>query len=128
METIELVRPLKVNGRDLTVLKCDMEAVTPEAFVRAEARANEKRNNEGAAATLLEVDYGFHLYLAFEGVKAADPSIDDSDLDRLRGTDLIRLMQVGRFFALGAGGGSPEEGSEGPSGSTAASTAAAPTK
>lgn len=128
METIKLSTPLKVNGKDMTELKCDMDAITPEQFIRAEALANAKRANEGAAATLSEVDYGFHLYLAYMGCICADSSLDLSDLERIRGRDLVRLMQVGRFFALNADGDSTGEASDEPSESTATSTAQARTK
>lgn len=128
METIELSRPLLVNGEERTALKCDMDAVGVEAFIRAEARSNAKRNNEGGIASMAEVDYGFHLYLAFEGCVAADASVDVADLERLTGRDLVRLMQVGRFFALGADGGSTESGSDEPSESTPTSTTSAHTR
>lgn len=128
MDTIQLKRPLKVNGKDITELKTDFDAITPEAFIRAEALANAKRANEGAGASLMEVDYGFHLYLAFEAVKAADPSVDTADLERVTGPDLIKLMQAGRFFAVGADGDSLESSSDGQSGSTPTNTPQARTK
>ena len=107
MQTIDLHNPLMVNGKELSTLKCDMDAVDAEGFIRAEALSNAKRNNEGSVASMAEVDYGFHLYLAFEGVKAAMPEVDATDLERIKGRDLVQLMQVGRFFALGADGGFP---------------------
>lgn len=128
METIKLSKPLLVNGEERAELKCDMDAVSVESFVRAEALSNARRGNEGGIASMAEVDYGFHLYLAFEGCVAADPSVDVADLERLTGRDLVKLMQVGRFFALGADGGSTDEGSGEPSESTPASTAAARTR
>ena len=128
MEVIKLINPLKVNGKELAELSCDMDAIDAEGFIRAEALANAKRNNEGSTAPLVEVDYGFHLFLAFEGVKAAMPEVDTTDLERVKGRDLVRLMQVGRFFALGADGGSQESSSDAPSESSQESSTAAPTK
>lgn len=128
MEVIKLINPLKVNGRELSELKCDMDAVDAEGFIRAEALSNAKRNNEGSVASMAEVDYGFHLYLAFEGVKAAMPEVDTTDLERVKGRDLVQLMQVGRFFALGADGGSEGSSSDAPSESSQESSTAAPTK
>lgn len=128
MEVIKLIGPLKVNGKELSELKCDMDAIDAEGFIRAEALANAKRNNEGSTAPLVEVDYGFHLFLAFEGVKAAMPEVDTTDLERVKGRDLVKLMQVGRFFALGADGDSQESSSGAPSESSQESSTAAPTK
>ena len=129
METIKLNKPLLVNGVKMTAVKCDMDAVTFDGFCRAEARANAKRQAEGGgAAALAEQDYAFHVYLAFEGCVAADASVDVADLERLTGRDLIKFMQVGRFFALGADGESAEGGSGEPSESTPTSTTSARTK
>ena len=129
METIELRKPLLVNGVKMTALKCDMDAVTFDGFCRAEARANAKRQAEGGgAAALAEQDYAFHVYLAFEGCVAADASVDVTDLERVTGRDLVKFMQVGRFFALGADGESTDGGSDEPAASTATSTTPAPTK
>lgn len=128
MEVIKLISPLKVNGKELSELMCDMDAVDAEGFIRAEALSNAKRNNEGSVASMAEVDYGFHLYLAFEGVKAAMPEVDTTDLERVKGRDLVQLMQVGRFFTLVADGGSEGSSSDAPSESSQESSTAAPTK
>ena len=128
MQTIELSKPLKVNGRELNELKLDMDAIDAEGFIRAEARSNAKRSNEGSVASMAEVDYGFHLYLAFEGAIAADGSIDIADLERIKGRDLVKLMQAGRFFALGADSDSLESSSDGQSETTPTRTPAARTK
>ncbi|MDM8289076.1 hypothetical protein QUW41_07145 [Slackia piriformis] len=128
MEVIKLISPLKVNGKELSELMCDMDAVDAEGFIRAEALSNAKRNNEGSVASMAEVDYGFHLYLAFEGVKAAMPEVDTTDLERVKGRDLVQLMQVGRFFTLVADGGSEGSSSDAPSESSQESSTAAPMK
>lgn len=128
MEVIKLISPLKVNGKELSELMCDMDAVDAEGFIRAEALSNAKRNNEGSVASMAEVDYGFHLYLAFEGVKAAMPEVDTTDLERVKGRDLVQLMQVGRFFTLVADGGSEGSSSDAPSESSQESSTVAPTK
>lgn len=128
MEVIKLISPLKVNGKELSELMCDMDAVDAEGFIRAEALSNAKRNNEGSVASMAEVDYGFHLHLAFEGVKAAMPEVDTTDLERVKGRDLVQLMQVGRFFTLVADGGSEGSSSDAPSESSQESSTAAPMK
>lgn len=125
MQTIELNKPLKINGKDVTSLDCDMDAVTVDGFAEAEKRAADKR---GAAVTVAESDYLLHMYLGFEGIIATDQRIDVSDLERLKGRDLARVIQAGRFFFIGSDEDSADESSEAASASTATSTAAAPTK
>lgn len=127
METIRLSKPLLVNGKERTELKCDMDAITTEQFVKALAYSTAKRGNEGMAASVSEIDYGFHLYLAFAGCIAADQTVDISDLERITGIDIVKLMGIGRFFTLGVDGPSQVSSDE-PSESTPTSTPAAHTK
>lgn len=126
MDTIKLRQPLKVNGRDLDELKLDFDAITPDAFISADRESKVKKN--GAGSTMAETDYTFHLYLAFEAAVAADPAIDMSDLERIKGSDLLRLMSAGRFFYLNSVTGSMLESLEDASESTPTSTDATRSK
>ena len=126
MSTISLSHPLKVNGKDLRELECDLSKVTVDDFAEAEKRSGEKK---GGAVTVVENDYTFHLYLGFYGIAKAMPEVDIADLERLHGRDIAKVMGEGRFFFFDAG----QEGSEGssseePSASTPDTTGAAPTK
>ena len=126
MDTIKLRKPLLVNGKELAELPYDIDAVTCEGFARAESEAKRKKGAAGSAA-VVEIDYTFQLYLGFEAVTAAEPSIDLADLERVSGPDLMQVMAVGRFFITGSE--EPQESSsEAPSESTATSTTSARTK
>ena len=128
METIKLRRPLLVNGSELSELPYDLDKVTSDQFIRAEAAAKSKVTE--FAFGVAENDYSFHLELGFAAIIAADPSIDQSDLDRITGRDLMEVMRVGRNF-IGdssesqdeATSESEESDSEQPSESTATSSA-----
>ena len=48
-----------------------------------------------------ELDYGLHLYLGFAAVIAVNPEIDISDLERVRGYDVMKIMRIGRDFISG---------------------------
>lgn len=126
METIKLAKPLKVNGKELTELKCDVESITVDGFARAEAKSKEKRGGTGSSA--LELDYTMQLYLGFEGIIAADSSIDLSDLERIGGKDLAKVMAAGRFFFIDSEADSTEESSEAASESTPTNSTAARSK
>ena len=125
METIKLKHPLKVNGKELAELKCDLDAITVDGFARAESSASAKR---GAAVTVAESDYLMHLYLGFEGIAAAMPEVDENDLERLSGGDIANVMRAGRFFFTDSVEGSEGESSDPASASTPTSSTARPAK
>lgn len=134
MDTIKLRQPLKVNGKDLTELPYDFDLITVDGFIQAESRARKRGSGDGLAINVAENDYSFQLYLGFEAVMAADPSIDITDLERLSGPDVMSVMRAGRFFILTSAGedegteGSPESSSDAQSDGSRKSTAAASTK
>lgn len=133
METIRLSRPLLVNGEERSELPYDLDAVSSDQFIRAESIAKSKAA-EFTFGTA-ENDYAFHLELGFAAIMAADQSVDQSDLERITGRDLISVMRAGRNF-IGDSSDSPEEeksesvesGSGPRSESTHTSTASAPTR
>ena len=107
MEIIKLSNPLLVNGNELVELPYDTDAISVEQFVQAEAYARDKYQTR--VVCVEEFDYGFHLYLGFTAIMAADPSIDVHDLERLSGTDIMKIVVVGRNFT-GTTSESPDEG------------------
>lgn len=133
METIKLSRPLLINGEGRTELPYDLDAVSSDQFIRAESIAKSKAT-EFTFGTA-ENDYAFHLELGFAAIMAADQSVDQSDLERIAGRDLMSVMRAGRNF-IGDSSDSPEEeksesvgsGSGPRSESTHTSTASAPTR
>lgn len=130
MVTIALNHPLTVNGEERRELACDMDRLTVEQFIEAEALAASKSPQR--VVKVLEFDYSFTLYLGFMGIVAADQAIDVSDLERLTGPDIMSVLRIGRLFTNrssaapaaepGASGG---ESSEEPSESTPAPSARA---
>lgn len=126
MQEIALSHPLKVNGKEIEKLKCDLEAITVDQFADAEMMAKKKKGADSLA--VMEFDYTFHLFLGFEGVIAAQPEIDMSDLERLSGTDVMKVMQAGRFFINGSDVGSTEDASDEQSESTQGNTGKASAK
>lgn len=121
MDTIKLRKPLLVNGKELGELPYDLEAVSVEQFIRAEALAKTKTGGD-FAVSVVENDYSFHLELGFAAIMAADPSIDVADLDRISGRDLMEVMRVGRNFI----GDSSESREDDPTGSGESSSGERP--
>lgn len=132
MDTIKLKNPLKVNGKDVAELKLDFDLLTVDGFIRAEGEANKAKGDAAGSSLLVEGDYTYHLYLAFEAICATTPEIDMNDLGRLSGPDVMSVMRAGRFFimqsAAGEDGESTPETSEAPSGGTPTSSTPARTK
>ena len=116
---LTLKNPIEINGKKVTELKYDTEAITAQQFAQADAKkmlaSGTKSGNLSGAA---ELDFSFHLYLGFAAIIAVDVSIDFSDLERLRGADIKEVMKIGRNFMLGSEENSTDDASSEPSETT----------
>ena len=98
---LKLENPIMINGQQRDVLTYDAQEITAVLFTEAESRklsaiASKAGNRAGA----VELDYGFHLYLGFAAIVAVNPDIDMSDLERLKGRDVLEVMKIGRNFII----------------------------
>ena len=119
MKTIALAHPITVNGKKRSTIDLDFEALTVDAFTSADSRSH---GGEGNVLTLMEANGTLHLNLAFEAAIAADQTLDITDLERLKGADIMKFAAAGRFFTLQSATDSTGETSEAPSESTDEST------
>lgn len=100
--TIKLDNPVQINGKSYNELTYDISEITAQAFAEADARKlSASGSKNGNAAGAAELDYGLHLYLGFAAVIAVNPEIDISDLERVRGYDVMKIMRIGRDFISG---------------------------
>ena len=115
---IKLENPILINGKSHSVLAYDPQEITAIHFAEAESRkltaTSSKTGNRSGA---VELDYGFHLYLGFAAIVAVNPDIDMSDLERLKGKDVLEVMKIGRNFIISRSeepseAGNSEESSE----------------
>ena len=101
---INLKNAIEINGKKVNTLTYDTEAITAEQFAEADARkmraSGAKGGNLSGAA---ELDYSFHLYLGFAAIIAVNAEIDFSDLERIKGYDVMEVMKVGRNFIMKPG-------------------------
>ncbi len=97
MKTIALAHPITVNGKERSTINLDFEALTVDAFTRADSRSH---GGEGNVLTLMEANGTLHLNLAFEAAIAADQTLDITDLERVKGSDVMKFAAAGRFFTL----------------------------
>ena len=100
--TIKLDNPVQINGKSYDELTYDISEITAQAFAEADARKlSASGSKNGNAAGAAELDYGLHLYLGFAAIIAINPEIDISDLERVRGYDVMKIMRIGRDFISG---------------------------
>lgn len=104
---IKLHNPILVNGQKVNELEYDTEKITVEHFTKAEglkASSLQKQSGSMLVSPVAETDYSMHLYLGFMAIIAVseegDNTIDVSDLKRIKGHDLKRVMEIGRNFML----------------------------
>lgn len=98
-QILELAHPISINGKEVKELVYDIEEITSEMFIKAASLANTKAREQGySAITIAESDYNLHLCLGMMAVIAIDSTIDVTDLQRVKGTDVNRLAMVGRNF------------------------------
>jgi len=113
-ETLVLNNPIEINGKTVKELTYDIDEISGDLFAEADAKkmvaSGSKNGNLSGAA---EIDYSFQLYLGYAAIIAVNPEIDWSDLKRVKGADLMKIMRIGRAFIVGSGA-SQEEDSEEP--------------
>lgn len=104
---INLTNAIEINGKKVKTLTYDTDAITAAQFAEADARKMRASGaKSGNLSGAVELDYSFHLYLGFAAIVAVNPEIDFSDLERVKGYDVMEVMKVGRNFIMKQGAGS----------------------
>lgn len=133
-EKIILSKPIKVNGSDVKELSYDIDSITPEQYLEADARASTGLAAKGIQnMNLAEFNSALHFYLGCYAIISLSQSIDIMDLMRVSGRDINKIRKVGRIFFNDTAPDeeqeetlSTEEPSEGSSGATVVSMENAP--
>lgn len=92
-----LTNPITVDGEKVTSLKYDANEITGAMFAEAQ-NARDRASGSKSVSVLLEVDHAMHLFFGYAAIKAVNPSIDYSDLERLKGADTMKAQRIGRNF------------------------------
>lgn len=121
--TLTLKNPVMINGDKITEMKYDTNEIDGVLFATAEAKrkaaAGMKNLSVSAAA---EFDFGLHLYLGYAAIVAVNPTYDFSDLERMKGADVVEVMAIGRNFMLKSESEPQENDSAEPTATTPEST------
>lgn len=101
MEKLVLKNPVKINGVEVTEVTYDANEIDGILFATAEAKRKSAAGMQNTSITpAAEFDFGLHLYLGFAAIIAVNTTYDFSDLERIKGHDLVKVMGIGRNFML----------------------------
>ena len=121
--TLPLRNPIMIDGQKVSAVTYDSNEIDGILFATAEgkkkAAAGMKNTSISPAA---EFDFGLHLYLGFAAIVAANPSYDFSDVERIKGRDVVEVMAIGRNFILASEKEQTESDSDEPTETTPEST------
>ena len=99
--TLLLKNPIKIDGKEVTAVTYDSNEIDGILFATAEAKKKAAAGMKNTTiAPAAEFDFGLHLYLGYAAIVAANPSYDFSDVERIKGRDVVKVMAIGRNFML----------------------------
>lgn len=107
--TLELRKPITVVGEVMDKLTYDDEEISIDLYQEACGKAT--KANTGAM-TVSEVDYNLHFYLGCAAIIAVNQKIDWTDLEAIKGRDLVRVSDIGRNFTLDVDESAPDSSGE----------------
>ena len=100
-DTLKLKNPIMINGEQVTEVTHDSNEIDGILFATAESKRKAAAGMKNTSiAPAAEFDFGLHLYLGFAAIVAANPSYDFSDVERIKGRDVVEVMAIGRNFIL----------------------------
>lgn len=122
-ETLKLKNPIMINGEKITEVTHDSNEIDGILFATAESKRKAAAGMKNTTITpAAEFDFGLHLYLGFAAIVAVNPAYDFSDVERIKGHDVVEVMAIGRNFMLASGQEQQENDSDEPIETTPEST------
>ena len=115
MNTLKLKNPIKINGETIEEVTYDANEIDGILFATAESKRKAAAGLKNTTITpAAEFDFGLHLYLGFAAIVAVNPAYDFSDVERIKGRDVVEVMAIGRNFMLASDGEQQENDSDEP--------------
>ena len=113
METLKLKNPIMIDGKEVAEVTYDTNEIDGILFATAESKRKAAAGMKNTTITpAAEFDFGLHLYLGFAAIVAVNPSYDFSDVERIKGHDVVEVMGIGRIFRLASDQEPPENDSD----------------
>ena len=104
MNTLKLKNPIMIDGKKVAELTYDANEIDGILFATAESKRKTAAGIKNTTITpAAEFDFGLHLYLGFAAIVAVNPTYDFSDVERIKGHDVVAVMAIGRDFMLSSG-------------------------
>lgn len=123
MKTLKLRNPIMINGEKIAEVTYDANEIDGILFATAESKRKAAAGMKNTTITpAAEFDFGLHLYLGFAAIVAVNPSYDFSDVERIKGRDVVEVMAIGRNFMLASDQEQQESDSDEPIETTPEST------
>lgn len=123
MKTLKLKNPIMINGEKVTEVTYDSNEIDGILFATAESKRKAAAGMKNTSITpAAEFDFGLHLYLGYAAIVAVNPSYDFSDVERIKGHDVVEVMAIGRSFMLASDQEQQENDSDAPTETTPEST------
>ena len=123
MKTLKLKNSIMINDAEVTEVTHDSNEIDGILFATAESKRKAAAGLKNTSITpAAEFDFGLHLYLGFAAIIAVNPSYDFSDVERIKGHDVVEVMAIGRNFMLGSEQERQESDSDEPTETTPEST------
>lgn len=106
-QKLELRMPIMINGRNYKELEYDFDNLSCDDYAMAASYADAKSlaaSRQGKPnAAIMEQNVNLHMYLGMFSIAAANKELADiSDLERIRGYDLVEITRIGRNFITGS--------------------------
>ena len=120
--TLVLDNPILINNELVKELTYDPQEITADQFSLACAKSAAIDKTKTFSLKMKENDYARHLYLGMMSIIAVNPHIDVSDLERIKGFDILSLTNIGTFFTLRRQAEPSKESSSGERSENTAST------
>lgn len=123
MGTLKLRNPIMINGKSVAEVTHDSNEIDGILFAMAESKRKAAAGLKSTSITIAaEFDFGLHLYLGFAAIIAVNPEYDFSDVERMKGRDVVEVMTIGRNFMLASEQERQQNASDEPTETTQEST------
>lgn len=127
LDTLKLKNPIMIDGKKVKEVTHDSNEIDGILFATAESKRKSAAGMKNTSITpAAEFDFGLHLYLGFAAIVAVNPSYDFSDVERIKGHDVVEVMAIGRNFMLASDQEPQPNDSDEPTETTPESTIQAP--